>query len=138
GRPRGLGRALAEIAVLLQQRRHTLVTGRSSAVDFLASRAVVPLVGDNAVSHRRAAGQKRSVAGTGDGVSIGIVTVLIPRAFFLQPMKPAVAEQRIPARQIIAAHLIENDQNRELRLRLGRLFSDRQRRDKDKKKTREK
>src|SRR5579875_3310349 len=49
------------------------------------------------------------------GIGIGIMAVRKPCSLFLQPMKAPVAEQGVPARQIIAAQLIEVHQHHQTR-----------------------
>jgi hypothetical protein len=54
---------------------------------------------------------------------VKVLAVLEPGAVLFQPVKPALAEERVPARQVIAAELIEEDEHGQARPRhffLGR------------------
>src|SRR5437879_5677625 len=52
------------------------------------------------------------MAGSGEGAGVGIVTVLIPRSLARHSAKTAVAEEMVPAHQVIAAELIDHDEDR--------------------------
>src|ERR1700735_3872069 len=59
--------------------------------------------------------QHRGMTGTGGRRRVGIVTIREPCSVFLQTAKTAVDKERLPALDVIAAHLIENDQHQESR-----------------------
>src|SRR5206468_3025344 len=79
----------------------------------------VPVVVDDPVPVRAGAGEHGGVPGAGGGGGVGVVAVLEPRPVVLQPDEPAGAEQRLPLVDVVAAHLVEHDEDGELDPRLA-------------------
>src|SRR5205085_2310792 len=87
---------------------YLLIATAADTAHFRVRRAVVPLIADNAVLCGGAAAQDRGMPGRGDGMRIRIVAVREPGSFGLQSPKAALAKQRLPAGQVITAHLVED------------------------------
>src|SRR5207248_339220 len=101
------GRAAEDVPGRARRLGHGAVALGADRVDRGGRRAVVPLVGDDAVVARRPAGGQRGVAGGGQRARVGVVTVAIPGPVLLQPPEAARAVELLPAAQVVAAHLIE-------------------------------
>jgi hypothetical protein len=56
------------------------------------------------------------MAGRGDGIGVGIMTIDKPGPLLLQTLEASFAEQVFPLQQIIAAHLVEDEDDAELGL----------------------
>ena len=68
---------------------------------------------------RCAAGGDGSVAWGGDREGVRIVAILKPGPVALQTTEAILVEQLLPFDQVVAAHLVEDDQHDEFRLIAG-------------------
>ena len=89
----------------------------AGAVDHRA--ALVPVVVDDAVPLAAGAREHGGVPRPGRGGAVGVVAVREPGAFGLEAGEAVRDEEGLPAFEVIAAHLIEDDQHRELHARPG-------------------
>jgi len=124
----------AVVLVLFAESRHRFVLFGFDYAN-LALAAFVPFVGDDAVLVGRTTSGHRGVPGGRQGVGVGIVAVLVPGAVPEQTAEAVLVVQFLPARRIVAAHLVKNDHNDELGLfganlvrRLGGRIGKRQKR----------
>src|SRR5262249_34361696 len=74
-------------------------------------RTVVPLVRDDAVLPRGTAGQEGGVPGGGPGEGVGVMAVLEPGAIGLQSAETVLDVVFLPARQVVGAHLVEDNED---------------------------
>ena len=84
---------------------------RDDAVHDFAQPAIKPVVIDDAMIARRAAGQKRRMARGRHGGRIGIMAIAEPGPFLHEPFEAACAELTLPFLQVVAPQLIEDDNN---------------------------
>src|SRR5262249_21732003 len=75
--------------------------------------AIEPVVGDDAVRARRAAGVNGGMSGARESIGIGIVAILEPGAIVAEATEAALAEQLVPAEEVVAAQLVEDDHDRQ-------------------------
>src|SRR5207248_1710559 len=103
------------LRLLAGRRRDALVALRFHAIDLLPARPVVPLVGDYAVLVGRAAGGDGGVSGAGDGVGVGVMAISEPGPVAFQAAEAVAAVQLDPALRVVAAQLVEIDEDGQAR-----------------------
>jgi len=103
------------VLLLAFELRDHLIAAVEDAVDLVARSPAGPAVIDDAVSHRQAARRQGGVSGAGPGLRVGVVAVGEPGAVLLEPAEAALAEEAVPAGQVIAAHLVEHHEDGEAR-----------------------
>src|SRR4051812_48166696 len=89
-------------------RRHWLVAQAGGTIDILAGTVIEPVVADDAVCPRRAASVDGGVSGPGQRGGVGVMAVLEPRSLVAEAAKASLTEELVPAREIIAAQLVEH------------------------------
>src|SRR5262249_7727108 len=93
--------------------RHELVARRGGAVGLLPGTAIEPLVRNDAVRPRRTAGVDGGVSRPGERVGVGIMAVFAPRPLVAEATKAFRAEEFVPATQVIAPQLVEDQDDRQ-------------------------
>ena len=103
-----------------RQVRHALVTSVGDAVHLLSGPAIVPVVADNTVLRRGAAGGDGSVACGRHRVRVGVMTIGEPGPLGTQTAETSRPVQLLPTLEVIAAHLVKDNQHGQPRRPLRR------------------
>ena len=97
-----------------RRRRHQFIAIRRSRIHRLAATAIIPFIADYAVPIRGSARHQRTMPRRCHGLRIGIMAIGEPGAFGLQAFEASLSEQVLPFNQVVAAHLVEHQDDGEL------------------------